>query len=174
MHPQLQNILQILATKGHTQYGREAISQLEHALQCAALAENDDRTPDLITACLLHDLGHLLHGLGEDVADRGLDDRIIFPLVMHDCDLGDLPEVVRSLQFVRIHRCADPFMHPEGALREELSTTLRPLCEQIARRLEQITEYSLVSSPPDDEKFRELLLPPARAKVRVPVLGGEP
>jgi predicted HD phosphohydrolase len=24
---------------------------------------------------LLHDLGHLLHNLGEDVADRGLDDR---------------------------------------------------------------------------------------------------
>lgn len=75
MHPQLQHILQILTTKGHTQYGREAVSQLKHALQCAALAESDDRTPDLIAACLLHDLGHLLHDLGEDVADRGLDDR---------------------------------------------------------------------------------------------------
>lgn len=75
MQPQLKTILEILATKGNTQYGREAVSQLEHALQCATLAEMSDRSPDLITACLLHDLGHLLHNLGEDVADRGLDDR---------------------------------------------------------------------------------------------------
>ncbi|HEY9664205.1 MAG TPA: phosphonate degradation HD-domain oxygenase [Allocoleopsis sp.] len=75
MQPQLNTILAILATKGNTQYGREAVSQLEHALQCATLAETDRRAPALITACLLHDLGHLLHNLGEDVADRGLDDR---------------------------------------------------------------------------------------------------
>jgi phosphonate degradation associated HDIG domain protein len=75
MQPQLNQILEILKTKGNTQYGREAVSQLEHALQCATLAEMGDRSPELITACLLHDLGHLLHNLGEDVADRGLDDR---------------------------------------------------------------------------------------------------
>ncbi|MBD1996640.1 phosphohydrolase [Leptolyngbya sp. FACHB-541] len=75
MQSRLKPILEILITKGNSQYGREAVSQLEHALQCATLAENDDRTPDLIAACLLHDLGHLLHDLGENVADRGLDDR---------------------------------------------------------------------------------------------------
>jgi hypothetical protein len=106
--------------------------------------------------------------------DRGLDDHIIFPLIMHDCDIRDLPEVVRSLQFVRIHRYADPFMHPESARREELSGALRPLCEQVARRLEQVMDDDLVSPPPDDAKFRELLVPPARAKVKVPMLGGEP
>ncbi|HEY9621324.1 MAG TPA: phosphonate degradation HD-domain oxygenase [Crinalium sp.] len=75
MKSQLNQILNILSTKGHTQYGREAVTQLEHALQCATLAETAKRSPELITACLLHDLGHLLHDLGEDVADRGLDDR---------------------------------------------------------------------------------------------------
>lgn len=75
MQPQLKLILDLLAVKGNAQYGREAVSQLEHALQCATLAEAHDRAPDLIAACLLHDLGHLLHTLGEDVADRGLDDR---------------------------------------------------------------------------------------------------
>ena len=75
MQPQLNRILEILTTQGNAQYGREAVSQLEHALQCATLAETSDRTPSLISACLLHDLGHLLHDLGEDVADRGLDDR---------------------------------------------------------------------------------------------------
>ncbi len=75
MQSQLNTILEILATKGNTQYGREAVSQLEHALQCATLAETSDRPPAMIAACLLHDLGHLLHHLGEDVAERGLDDR---------------------------------------------------------------------------------------------------
>lgn len=75
MQPQLKLILEIFATKGNAQYGREIVSQLEHALQCATLAEAADRSPELITACLLHDLGHLLHDFGEDVADCGLDDR---------------------------------------------------------------------------------------------------
>ncbi|MBD0337588.1 MAG: HD domain-containing protein [Cyanobacteria bacterium Co-bin13] len=70
-----QTLLQTLATQGHAQYGSEAVSQLQHALQCAALAEAANRSPDLITACLLHDIGHLLHNLGETVAERGVDDR---------------------------------------------------------------------------------------------------
>lgn len=71
----LESILQLLATKGNAQYGGEAISQLEHALQCAMIAEKNDRNPELITACLLHDIGHLIHNLGENVAAQGIDDR---------------------------------------------------------------------------------------------------
>lgn len=61
--------------RGKAQYGGEAVSQLEHALQCATLAEQAGQSAGLITACLFHDLGHLVHHLGEDVADRGIDDR---------------------------------------------------------------------------------------------------
>jgi phosphonate degradation associated HDIG domain protein len=68
-------VLDILTSQGNAQYGREAVSQLEHALQCATLAKSANRSDELITACLLHDLGHLIHDLGEDVADRGIDDR---------------------------------------------------------------------------------------------------
>lgn len=71
MTPPLQPILDLLTTKGDSQYGREAVSQLEHALQCAALAETHSRSPELIVACLLHDIGHLLHD--DSIADR--DDR---------------------------------------------------------------------------------------------------
>lgn len=56
-------------------YGREAVSQLEHALQCAALAEAAGESNEMITACLLHDLGHLVHNLGEQLADQEIDDR---------------------------------------------------------------------------------------------------
>lgn len=39
---------------------RESVSALEHALQCAQLAEDVGAGPELVSACLLHDLGHLL------------------------------------------------------------------------------------------------------------------
>lgn len=45
---------------GHHRYD-EAISQLDHGLQCAALALRDGATDELVVAALLHDVGHLLH-----------------------------------------------------------------------------------------------------------------
>ena len=54
-------ILDMLATKGTSQYGREPVSQAEHALQSAALAEQERAAPGLVAAALLHDLGHLLY-----------------------------------------------------------------------------------------------------------------
>ena len=45
----------------------ELVTQLEHALQCAALAMNNDACDTLITSALLHDIGHLI--LDEHNAD---------------------------------------------------------------------------------------------------------
>ncbi|NDZ13526.1 phosphohydrolase [Variovorax sp. WS11] len=56
----LEEIARLLEAKGQRQYGREAVSQLAHALQCAQLAEEAGETPETIVAALLHDLGHLL------------------------------------------------------------------------------------------------------------------
>jgi phosphonate degradation associated HDIG domain protein len=58
--------------RGGDTYG-EGVSQLEHALQCAACAERDGATPALIAATLLHDIGHLIHNLPQDIADQGVD-----------------------------------------------------------------------------------------------------
>jgi phosphonate degradation associated HDIG domain protein len=69
------DLLEILRSRGHEQYGGEAVTQLEHALQCAMLAQENQASPELITACLFHDLGHLIHDLGENVAEKGVDDR---------------------------------------------------------------------------------------------------
>lgn len=68
-------ILDILETSGAVQYGDEAVSQLQHALQCAHLAECSGAPASLVVAALLHDFGHLIHKLGEDAAARGIDDR---------------------------------------------------------------------------------------------------
>ena len=71
----LEVIAQLYRDRGDSLYGGEAVTQLEHALQCATLAQDNGSTPATITASLLHDIGHLLHNLGEDIAERGVDER---------------------------------------------------------------------------------------------------
>jgi phosphonate degradation associated HDIG domain protein len=57
---EIDQITALFNTRGAVQYGAEAISQQQHALQCAQLAEQAGGSPQLIAAALLHDLGHLL------------------------------------------------------------------------------------------------------------------
>ena len=66
---------EIIEGKGHRLYGLSAINQRAHALQAAWLAEQAGCDAALITACLLHDIGHMVHDLGEDPAKRGIDDK---------------------------------------------------------------------------------------------------
>ena len=59
---------------GGTQYSGEPVTQTAHALQTAWLAEQAGADDELVTAALLHDLGHLLHDQGETPTLRGVDD----------------------------------------------------------------------------------------------------
>jgi phosphonate degradation associated HDIG domain protein len=68
-------LIELLRTKGSRQYGGERVSQCEHALQTACLAVREDAPAALIAAALLHDIGHLLHEEGEQPALRGIDDQ---------------------------------------------------------------------------------------------------
>lgn len=70
----LADISDLFARKGHEQYAGEPVTQLEHALQTAHGAEQAGADDELVTACLLHDLGHLLHELGATPTLRGVDD----------------------------------------------------------------------------------------------------
>ena len=70
----IDTLFQTLEVEGAARYGMEPINQLEHALQTALQAEQEDAGPALITAALLHDIGHLIHKLGV-AAERGIDDR---------------------------------------------------------------------------------------------------
>jgi phosphonate degradation associated HDIG domain protein len=72
--PLRQELLDIFAGRATRRYGLSAINQLQHALQAAALAERDAAPPATVLACLLHDVGHMIHQLGEDPAARGVDD----------------------------------------------------------------------------------------------------
>jgi [1-hydroxy-2-(trimethylamino)ethyl]phosphonate dioxygenase len=61
--------------RGETAYFGEPVSVLEHSLQTALAAEQAVAAPSLVVAALLHDIGHLIHRLPEDVANRGINAR---------------------------------------------------------------------------------------------------
>lgn len=65
----------LLEGKGQRRYGLSGVNQLQHALQAALLAEEAGCAPSLIAAALLHDIGHMVHGLGDNPAADGVDDR---------------------------------------------------------------------------------------------------
>lgn len=71
----LPEIKALFDAKGGRQYSGEPVTQLAHALQSAQLAEEAGASPALITASLLHDLGHLLNDAGETPTLQGVDDR---------------------------------------------------------------------------------------------------
>lgn len=56
-------------------YGLTDVHQLAHALQSADLAAEAGESPAMIIAALLHDIGHMVHDLGEDPASAGIDDK---------------------------------------------------------------------------------------------------
>jgi phosphonate degradation associated HDIG domain protein len=60
MQDPLTDIHQLYLTKGRVAYDGEDVSQLEHALQTATMALQNDQKDAMIVACLLHDIGHLI------------------------------------------------------------------------------------------------------------------
>lgn len=73
--PRIEELAAIIDGKGHGRYGLADINQRQHALQAAWLAEQEGASSALITAALLHDIGHMVHDLGENPAEAGVDDR---------------------------------------------------------------------------------------------------
>ena len=71
----MKRIETLFHTWGDIQYSGEGVSQLEHALQTAMLALEAEASTALITAALLHDIGHLLNKKGETPSAHGIDDQ---------------------------------------------------------------------------------------------------
>jgi phosphonate degradation associated HDIG domain protein len=69
----VEGLLALLSTGRGQQYFGEPVTQLEHALQTAALAEREGASDHLVVAALLHDIGHLLHEFDENIAADGVD-----------------------------------------------------------------------------------------------------
>lgn len=102
----LDRILDLFNQHGGSQYGGEAVTQREHALQGALLARQAGLDAPAVVAALLHDIGHLLHHLPDDAPEQGIDD--------HHEDLGAawlekylIPEAVEP---VRLHVAAKRYL----------------------------------------------------------------
>ncbi|BCQ26007.1 HD domain-containing protein [Caballeronia sp. NK8] len=70
----LDDIRHLFDQHGSIAYSGEPVTQLQHALQSATLAEQAGASRELIVAALLHDLGHLLNLQGETPTERDVDD----------------------------------------------------------------------------------------------------
>jgi len=69
----IEDLIDLLNARGGSAYFGEPVSILEHSLQAAHSADLAGAGPALISAALLHDIGHMLHGLDEEIAHRGQD-----------------------------------------------------------------------------------------------------
>lgn len=87
-------------------YGGEAVTQLQHALQAATLAEQAGASSTLITASLLHDIGHILHDLPDDAPDHDIDD-FHENLAARYLEMHFLPAVAEP---VRLHVAAKRYL----------------------------------------------------------------
>jgi len=68
-------LLEIYNVRAYGRYGLSQVNQLLHAVQSAALAKSRQLPVTLVVAALLHDVGHMVHDLGEHPAAQGIDDR---------------------------------------------------------------------------------------------------
>lgn len=111
-------VRRLFTKRGDSQYGGEAVSQLEHGLQAAAMAEQEQASAQLIAAALLHDVGHLLHVLPDDAPDRGVDD--LHEQLGADWLASRFPPAV--LEPVRMHVAAKRYLcAAEPSYRQSLS-----------------------------------------------------
>ncbi|MEQ8344179.1 MAG: hypothetical protein RIB84_09110 [Sneathiellaceae bacterium] len=113
--------------RGQESYG-EAITQLAHALQSGLQAEQAGAPPALVTAAVLHDIGHLLHRDSRAAHDNAVDDR-------HELIAGKALAALFGSEVVgpvRLHVQAKRYLcHAEPGYRQALSET-----SQISLRLQ--------------------------------------
>ena len=72
----LEDLFTALADRGTGAYGLSDVTQLEHALQAAAMAQDAGMSDGMVIAALFHDVGHLFESEDDiDLASEGIDDK---------------------------------------------------------------------------------------------------
>jgi predicted HD phosphohydrolase len=130
------DLIACLQQDGEAWYEQEPITHIQHALQCAWLADQADEDPALIVACLFHDIGLLIDDphMGDDEC----------PYVDHDLiSVSVLRNFVSEdvLAPIRLHSTARRYLasHEEDYLSLASPSALReinmhggPLCDSQA------------------------------------------
>ncbi|HEY7887238.1 MAG TPA: HD domain-containing protein [Steroidobacteraceae bacterium] len=71
----IDEIFSLYATRGSAAYFGEAVSMTEHGLQAAHFAQLEGERETVVAAALLHDIGHLIATVPDDIADWHVDAR---------------------------------------------------------------------------------------------------
>lgn len=71
----LNDLVDIYTGRATGQYGLALINQLAHAVQSAHHAREQGLSSSIVVAALLHDIGHMVHQLGDHPAAQGIDDQ---------------------------------------------------------------------------------------------------
>lgn len=106
-----------MLTEGGTDlYGGEAVTQTQHALQCAALAEAAGASPALIAASLLHDIGHFLDPEFEAAlaADKDLEHETVGEAFLETAFGTDVTRPVKMHVAAKRYLCATKEGYHEG------------------------------------------------------------
>lgn len=143
----IDELFRLFAAKGNGAYFGEDVTETEHALQCAHLAERAGAPGEVIAASLLHDVGHLLHGLGEDIAERGIDSRHeeAGAAWLANHFVPAVSEPVRLHVAAKRYLCAiDPAYHAglSPASRRSLDLQGGPMSPEEARRFEGLPHFT--------------------------------
>jgi phosphonate degradation associated HDIG domain protein len=71
----LDTLLDLYEGRARRPYGLSRVDQRAHAVQAGWHAREQGAPASLVAAALLHDVGHMVHDLGEHPAAHGIDDR---------------------------------------------------------------------------------------------------
>lgn len=98
-------IRHLYETQGGKPYG-EKVTQMQHAIQVATLAERNGARETLIVACLLHDIGHLLYS--EEILHWNINDRheMIAASLLKDIFGEQVSEPVKLHVMAKRYLCA--------------------------------------------------------------------
>ena len=149
----LQEVHDLLLRRGQNQYGLEAINQLEHALQCANLAEQAGETSETIVSCLLHDLGHLIAAEREGTADHDTTEDDLHQFIALPFLRGLFPDAV--LEPIRMHVDAKRYLCLiDPGYWSDLSIASKHSLEQQGGIFNEVQAQAFIAQPFAEEAVR--------------------
>lgn len=163
-----------LETRGEGAYGLSDVSQLDHALQSAALAAERGLGDAMTIAALFHDVGHLVSEFDVDLAAEGIDDKHEYASadVLGTLFGPEISEPVRLHVAAKRYLCgADPAYYDKLSADSKRSLSLQggPMLDEELRRFEALPFYdaALELRRIDDEAKASGLVVPNIASYRL-------
>jgi phosphonate degradation associated HDIG domain protein len=142
--PIVDELERLFALRGARDYVGEPVSQAEHALQCAALAEEAGEADAVVAAALLHDVGHLLESDALAALEAG-DDQVHEDLA-RDFLAPHFPAEV--IEPVRLHVAAKRYLCAlDPSYREALSDASKRSLELQGGAMDEAEAAAFAASP---------------------------